>query len=245
MNLYPAVDIKDGKAVRLEQGDFERVKLYDDDPIDAAVRWIDAGASHLHIVDLDGARLGRPINLVKITQIAQMAKDRGVFVQVGGGMRTSTDIAWVSHTGVDRILLGSVALSDKSVLEGAVESLGEKVAVSIDARDGVVKVKGWEESDARPLVDAINEVCESGVRRLVFTSIDEDGTMEGPNIEQIKLVAEVVKGSFIYAGGIGTVEDLEKLSSLGIKNLEGVIVGKALYENMFTVQQAQSALSGA
>lgn len=244
MDLYPAVDIKGGKVVRLEQGDFERVEEYDKDPVEAAIRWIDDGASHLHIVDLDGVKLGRPVSLVKITQIAQIAEDRGVFVQVGGGMRTSTDIAWVSHTGVDRVLLGSVALSDRGVLEGAVESLGDKVGVSIDARDGIVKVKGWEESDARPLEDAFKEMCESGVRHFVFTSIDEDGTMEGPNIEQIKRVAGVVRGSFIYAGGIGTVEDLEKINSLGIENLEGVIVGKALYERVFTVRHAQLAIEG-
>ncbi len=245
MDLYPAVDIRDGKAVRLEQGDFGREKVYDEDPVDAARRWIDAGADHLHMVDLDGAQQGRPVNLVKIGQVAQYAQEREVFVQVGGGLRTSTDIAWVSHTGVDRLLLGSAALLNTEVLESALASLGDKVAVSIDAKDGVVMVDGWNEQAERTTQAAFKEMCEKDVKRFVFTSIAHDGTMEGPDLAEIERVSNEIEGRFIYAGGIGSVEHLKSIAALEIENLDGVIVGKALYEDRFTVEQGRDALNGA
>ncbi len=244
MDLYPAVDIRGGKAVRLEQGDFGREKVYDEDPIDAALRWIDAGADHLHMVDLDGAKLGRPVNLLKVSQVVQHAQEKGVFVQAGGGLRTLTDIAWVSHTGVDRILLGSAALLNTDVLVGAVESLGEKVAVSIDAKDGVVMVEGWNKEDERKTETAFKEMNERGVKHFVFTSIAQDGTMEGPNLDEIERVSTEIDGRFLYAGGIGSVEHLESIAALGIENLDGVIAGRALYEDRFTIKQGRDALNG-
>ena len=244
MDLFPAVDIRGGKAVRLEQGDFEREKVYDEDPVDAARRWIDAGADHLHMVDLDGAKMGRPVNLVKISQVVQHAQERGVFVQVGGGLRTSTDIAWVSHTGVDRVLLGSAALLSTDILESAIDSLGEKVAVSIDAKDGVVMVEGWNKEDERTTGDAFKEMSGRGVKHFVFTSISQDGTMEGPNLAEIERVSTEIDGRFLYAGGIGSVEHLESIAALEIENLDGVIAGRALFEDRFTIKEGQSALKG-
>ena len=244
MILYPAVDIRDGRAVRLEQGDFEREKIYDEDPVTAAKHWLQEGADHLHIVDLDGARRGRPLNLLKVSEVVRAAKEADAQVQVGGGLRTATDMALLLHTGTDRIILGSVAFSDADVVERALESHGEQVVVSIDADSGVVKVKGWEDSDELSVEDAFKMVGKLGVRNYIFTSIGRDGTMQGPDLDEIKKVGETVEGSFMYAGGIGSLEHLEEISSLAVTSLEGVVVGKALYERKFTVSQAQQALEG-
>ncbi len=244
MILYPAVDIRDGKAVRLEQGDFEREKIYDEDPVTAAIHWLEEGANHLHIVDLDGARTGRPLNLLKVSKVVRAAKSAGAQVQVGGGLRAATDMALLLHTGTDRIILGSVALSDTRVVENALESHGDKVVVSIDADAGLVKVKGWEDSDELSVEDAFKKMGKLGVRNYVFTSVGRDGTMQGPDLDEIKQVGGVVDGSFLYAGGIGTLEHLKEISSLAVAGLEGVVVGKALYEGKFTVEQAQQALRG-
>lgn len=244
MLLIPAVDIRGGQTVRLEQGDFAREKVYDRGPVEAARRWMDGGATHLHIVDLDGARAGRPENLDVVSRIATFANEGGVQVQYGGGLRALKDIDAAIEAGVDRVVLGSVAFSTEGVLEDALKEHGSRVIVSIDARDGYVHTHGWGSTDRYPTEEAFKEMSGKGVRRFVFTSIGRDGTLAGPDLGEIERVSAAIEGTFTYAGGIGSLGHLAQLFDLGIGALEGVIVGKALYEERFTVAEGQAALEG-
>ncbi len=239
--LYPAIDILGGKAVRLEQGDFDRRKEYDADPLEAARRWVAEGAAWLHVVDLDGARDGRPVNLAQLERIASRA---GVPVQFGGGLRTVEAVADAVGAGADRVVVGTVAFTDGEMLDGMVERAGERVWVAIDVRDGVVTTAGWLESTQTKAPDAAQALRSRGIGGLVYTSVDRDGTMKGPDTEG---AAETGAGSMplIYSGGIGSLEDLRAVAALGLPRLEGVIVGKALYERRFSIAEAQLALEEA
>jgi phosphoribosylformimino-5-aminoimidazole carboxamide ribotide isomerase len=238
--LYPAVDIRDGKAVRLMQGDYERETVYEADPLDAARQWVDAGARVLHVVDLDGAREGRPVNLEIVRRIAG---ELGVPVQLGGGLRDRDAVAAALDAGVERVVLGSAALRDPDLVGSLVDEHGARVVVSVDTRGGRVAVAGWlEETDADP-ADLVTAMSKRGVRRFVYTPVEADGLLEGPQTDDLDRIAEAAGGGeLIYSGGIGSVEDLAQLAALGIPNLTGVIVGRALYENRFTVADGQAAL---
>lgn len=240
MILYPAVDIRDGKAVRLMQGDYERETVYEADPLDAARQWVDAGARVLHVVDLDGAREGRPVNLEIVRRIAG---ELGVPVQLGGGLRDRDAVAAALDAGVERVVLGSAALRDPDLVGSLVDEHGARVVVSVDTRGGRVAVAGWlEETDADP-ADLVTAMSKRGVRRFVYTPVEADGLLEGPQTDDLDRIAEAAGGGeLIYSGGIGSVEDLAQLAALGIPNLTGVIVGRALYENRFTVADGQAAL---
>ena len=239
MILYPAIDIRGGKAVRLIQGDYEREKSYDDDPAVAARRWVDAGAPWLHVVDLDGARAGEPVNLAHVRRIVAAS---GVPVQLGGGLRDSKKVEEAISSGVERIVLGTAAVRDPE-LAGAIASVhGDRVVVSVDARSGKVAAEGWTESSDLSTVDVVRALSEQGVERFVFTPVDVDGLMEGPDLESLREVAEAAEGEVIYSGGIGSLDHLRAIASLGLGNLEGVIVGRALYEQRFSVAEARAAL---
>jgi phosphoribosylformimino-5-aminoimidazole carboxamide ribotide isomerase len=239
MLLYPAIDILKGKAVRLEQGAYESARVYDADPLEAARRWIGAGARALHLVDLDGARDGAPVNLEHMRRIAA---EVAVPLQVGGGLRTIEDVRAAVAAGAARVILGTAAYRDIDLLDAAVAELGNRLIVSIDARGGRLALSGWTEQTEIPIAEVIERLGARGVRRFVYSSIERDGTLEGPDLEGAKQVAEVVRGTFIYSGGVSAIEHLRALAELRQVNLTGVIVGTALYEGRFTVAEGQRAL---
>jgi phosphoribosylformimino-5-aminoimidazole carboxamide ribotide isomerase len=239
MILYPAIDILEGKAVRLAQGSFDEQTIYDEDPLQAALRWVEGGARALHVVDLDGARAGAPANL---EQVRRIAAEVDVPIQLGGGLRSSDAIEDALDAGVRRVVLGTAAYRDLDLLDGAVERLGDRLVVSVDARDGRLAAQGWIEQTELPVESVIERLGDRGVRRYVFSSIERDGMLTGPDLAGIERVARTVRGSFVYSGGISSLDDLRMLAALRQVNLAGVIVGKALYEQRFTVAEAQRVL---
>lgn len=241
MILYPAIDIAGGRAVRLVQGDFDAETVYDDDPFEAASTWVRAGARYLHVVDLDGARTGTPQNL---HQLERIAGELGVPVQYGGGLRSVGAVRDALAAGATRVILGTAAFTDVDFLDDVVGELGERTVVSVDTRGGFVSTAGWTQTTSLPAAGVIARMQDRGVRAFVFTDVDRDGMLEGPDLEAVRRVAEVVRGRFMYSGGIGRREDLAALAALRQVNLSGVIVGKALYERRFTVAEGQAALEG-
>ncbi len=247
MKLYPAIDILGGSAVRLVKGDFDAKKVYDEDPLSAARGWIEAGARRLHVVDLDGARSGEPVNLEHLRQIAEL----DVPVQYGGGLRSAKAVKDALAAGAARVILGTAAFTDPRLLREVLDAHEpEQVLVAVDVRGGYVATHGWlETTDARAR-DAFTTLRELGVRHFVFTNIDHDGMLDGPNRDEVIWVAGAAgEGSVIFSGGIGTLSDLEALSGLRreleLDRLTGVIVGKALYEGRFTIAEAHAALGEA
>jgi len=239
--LYPAIDIAGGKAVRLVQGDFDAQTVYGDDPLQAARAWVDAGARFLHVVDLDGARIGTPQNLHHLERIAG---ELGVPVQYGGGLRSPQAVADALGAGARRVLLGTAAINDMAFLDEVVATHAEHVVVSIDTRGGFVATAGWTHTSEAPAEQVIERLQDRGVEMFVFTDVDRDGMLEGPDLDGVRRLAAVVRGRLLCSGGIATRDDLVALAALGQPNLAGVIVGKALYERRFTVAEGQAALEG-
>jgi phosphoribosylformimino-5-aminoimidazole carboxamide ribotide isomerase len=240
MILLPAIDILDGKAVRLTQGDFEASTVYDADPLDAARRWVQSGARGLHVVDLDGARSGTPVNLEHVRRIAA---EVDVPVQVGGGLRTREAVREAITAGASRVVLGTAAYRDVDFLDDAVAEHRDRVVVSVDARGGRLASAGWTEQTEIPVAAVIERLGQRGVSRFVYSSIDRDGMLSGPDLDEVVQAAQMVRGTFIYSGGISSLGDLQALAALRQVNLVGVIVGKALYEERFTVGEAHQALT--
>lgn len=242
MLLYPAIDIRGGHAVRLVQGDYARETEFDADPLDAARRWVAGGARALHVVDLDGAREGRPVNLNYVRRICEAV---GVPVQVGGGLRSAEDVAEALAAGVDRVVLGTAALADPALVEALAAEHGERLVVSADARSGKVAVSGWERDTQISPEEVIADLAARGVRRFVHTPVEVDGTLRGPGLDGVGAAAEAASrggAELIYSGGVGSLDDLRELAALELPALTGAIVGRALYEGRFTVAQGQAAL---
>lgn len=239
MILYPAIDILEGKAVRLARGDFEARTVYDADPLEAARRWVQAGARVLHIVDLDGARTGSPVNL---DQVERIAREVEVPVQVGGGLRSVDAVRAAVGAGVTRVVLGTAAYTDIDFLDDVIAEHGDRVVVSVDTRNGRLASRGWLEQTEIPAEEVFERLRRRGVRSFVYSNIDRDGMLSGLDLDEVRGVAGAVRGRFLYSGGVATVGDLEALARLRQVNLAGVIVGKALYEGRFTIVQAQTAL---
>jgi phosphoribosylformimino-5-aminoimidazole carboxamide ribotide isomerase len=245
VRLFPAIDILGGSAVRLVKGDFGAITVYDEDPVSAARAWVEAGARDLHVVDLDGAREGAPVNLSHLHRIAEL----GVPVQYGGGLRTGEAIDTALAAGAARVILGTAAFKDPRLLEEALAAHGpERVMVSVDVRAGAVVIDGWTRSADIDVRSAFAQLIERGVRELAYTNVDRDGMLTGLNVDDLAWVSKAVgAGGLIYSGGIGSLSDLEHLATLrrenALENLRGVIVGKALYERRFTIAQAQQALA--
>lgn len=239
MIVLPAIDILEGKAVRLAGGEFEQKTVYDADPLDAALRWVEQGARGLHVVDLDGARTGTPANLEHIRRIASAVD---VSVQVGGGLRTAEAVRDAFEAGATRVVLGTAAYRDVDFLDEMLAERGNCVVVSVDARNGRLASSGWTEQTDIPAESVIERLGARGVRRFVFSSIERDGRLSGPDLAGAKTIAQAVRGTFLYSGGVSSLEDLRALAGLRQVNLTGVIVGKALYEQRFTVGEAQRAL---
>ena len=239
MILYPAIDILDGKAVRLVQGRFEDQTVYADDPLEAARSWASAGARFLHVVDLDGARSGEPAS---IGHLERIVRETRIPVQYGGGLRTLPAVRDALRAGAERVIVGTAAFRDVDFLDDVVEAYGTRLMVAVDVRDGYISTAGWTQTTQMPAEDAIRRLNDRGVRSFVFTNVDRDGGLDGPDLDQVHAVARAVRGRFLYSGGIGSVEDLTALAQLRQVNLGGVIVGKALYEQRFTVAEGQAAL---
>ena len=239
MEIVPAIDIRGGRCVRLYQGDFGRETVFADDPVEVARRWQDEGAPRLHVVDLDGAREGWPMNADLVRRIVAAAR---VPVQVGGGLRDMAAIQRYLDTGVDRAVLGTAAVKDQALLAEALAEHGEKIVVAVDARVGVVAVEGWQEETQVAAVELVSELADLGVGRFIYTDALRDGTLLGPNFAAIESLVARVSASINYAGGVSSIDDLVRLASLG---LEGAIVGKALYTRDVVLREALEVLGRA
>lgn len=242
MILYPAIDIRGGQAVRLLQGDYEHETIYDADPVDAAARWAEEGAKYLHVVDLDGARAGEPRNLDAVRRIAAAV---ACPIQVGGGLRDADSVVALLDAGAARVVIGTAALRDPGFLDRALADHGERIVVSVDARGGKVSLSGWTETSDVDVAAAVADLGRRGVARFLCTAIEVDGTMEGPALAELARIAAGTEAQVIASGGVGTTADLMALATLGAKtpNLEGAIVGRALYERRFGVADGIAALT--
>jgi phosphoribosylformimino-5-aminoimidazole carboxamide ribotide isomerase len=241
--LYPAIDIRGGQAVRLTQGDYARETAYDADPVDAAKRWAGEGAEFLHVVDLDGAKAGEPQNLDAVERIAA-AVERPI--QVGGGLRDEASVAALLDAGAERVVIGTAALRDPEFLDSVLAKHGERVVVSVDARGGDVTLSGWTEATGLDVAETVGRLEQRGVTRFLCTEIDVDGTMEGPALDGLARIAMATSAQVIASGGVGDLFDLQMLALAAEShdNLEGAIVGRALYERRFTVAEGIEALGG-
>jgi phosphoribosylformimino-5-aminoimidazole carboxamide ribotide isomerase len=248
IELYPAVDLLGGKAVRLERGDYERSKVYDAEPLDAARRWVEQGARRLHIVDLDGAREGEPVNLDHLRAIAASVE---VPIQYGGGLRSLEATRAAIDAGAARVVLGTAAFKNEAMLKAVLAKFGDRVAVSVDVRmeppGGALRrqvaMEGWVEQSTLTAGAEIWRLRQLGVGTIIYTNIDDDGTLAGVNADDLQAIAQDVGNcELIWSGGVGSLEDLRMLA-LGPPNLAGVIVGKALYEGVFDVRDALKILS--
>ncbi len=228
MIILPAIDIKDGQCVRLYQGDYAKTTVYDSDPAHVAVRWHKAGAKWLHIVDLDGAAQGYPVNLAVLKRVRAATH---IPIEFGGGLRSMEHIEQVFDAGVDRVILGTVAITNRTLLQEALTRYGDRLAIGLDARDGKIAITGWSETSGVAATDLATELSVLGVRRFIYTDIARDGAMTGPNIEAIGRMQEAIiqstnTYSLIASGGVSSLADLHILAAMGV---EGAIVGKALY----------------
>jgi phosphoribosylformimino-5-aminoimidazole carboxamide ribotide isomerase len=232
MLIIPAIDLRDGRCVRLFQGDFDQETSYSADPVDVARRWIEAGAERVHVVDLDGARAGEPRQLPIVAQICAL----GVPVQLGGGLRTLESVRAALDAGVDRVILGTAAIENPELMSATVEAAGsERVVLGVDARGGYVAVRGWAEISSVPASEIIEEAQESGIHRVVYTDIDRDGTLSSPNFDETARVAGIGP-AIIASGGVARIDDLRHLSR--IRNVEAAIVGRALYDGTIEIASA-------
>ncbi|HET7589613.1 MAG TPA: 1-(5-phosphoribosyl)-5-[(5-phosphoribosylamino)methylideneamino]imidazole-4-carboxamide isomerase [Solirubrobacterales bacterium] len=238
MILYPAIDIRAGKAVRLLQGDYERETAYDADPADAARRWAAEGAEFLHVVDLDGAKAGEPQNLEHVRRIAAAVECP---IQVGGGLRDADSVRAALDAGAERVVIGTAALRDPEFLRDMLEEHGDRIVVSVDARNGKVALSGWTETSERDVAAAVAELGHRGAKCFLCTAIEVDGTMEGPAIGELNRIAAATSAGVLASGGVGELSHLRDLAAAA-PNVEGVIVGRALYERRFTVAEGLEVL---
>ncbi len=225
MKIFPAIDIKDKKCVRLVKGDFDNKTEYEMSPVEQAGKYKDHGFKNLHIVDLDGALTGETVNLDIIQDIV------GKFdlkVEVGGGIRNSDSIQKYIDSGVEKVILGSAAIKDKNFLKEVCEKFQNQIALGLDAKDGYLSVSGWNESSNQLTLDYLREVNDFGVSRLIYTDINKDGMKQSPNFDETKKVAEMSNCPVIISGGVSSIDDIKKAKNL--KNVEGIIVGKAIYD---------------
>jgi len=240
ITLYPAIDLQGGQAVRLRQGDFAQTTVFSDDPVDQAKRFADEGAESLHVVDLDGARAGEPVHAALVASIA--AAFPGT-VHLGGGLRSRAAIETALATGVDRVVVGTAVVDDADLLGWAIDRLGDGLVVALDARQGKVATHGWTQITDRDAVQVAMSLVSMGVRRLAYTDIGRDGTLGGPNIAAMKRLSEAAPPlRLIASGGISSLDDLARLRDLGVANMDGIIVGRALYEGRFSVAEALDVL---
>lgn len=232
MIIYPAIDIRGGKAVRLVEGDYDRETVFDADPLDAALRWQSEGADWIHIVDLDGARDGVRANA---DAIARIRREVRVPIQLGGGLRSMQDLDEVANLGIDRMVIGSAAVTNPELVKDAVQVHGDRIAVGLDARNGMLATHGWQEQSTVSAIDAGIRFAESGVNHIVFTDIGRDGRLEGPNISALVDMTQSIPASVIASGGVSSLDDIRAIKRT---RATGVIVGAALYHKRIALADA-------
>jgi len=227
MKIFPAIDIKDKKCVRLVKGDFDNKTEYKISPVEQAGRYKDYGFKNLHIVDLDGALTGETINLDIIQEIV---KKFDIKIEVGGGVRSIDSIKKYIDAGAEKVILGSAAIKDKNFLKDACNKFSNKIALGLDAKDGYLSVSGWKENSNQLTLDFLKEVNDFGVSRLIYTDINKDGMKQGPNLKETSKVADASNCPVIISGGVSSIDDINKAKELNNNNIEGIIVGKAIYD---------------
>ncbi|ASN07182.1 1-(5-phosphoribosyl)-5-[(5-phosphoribosylamino)methylideneamino]imidazole-4-carboxamide isomerase [Virgibacillus necropolis] len=229
MILFPAIDIRNGKCVRLTQGDYNQERIYCDSPVEVAKQWESEGAAYIHVVDLDGAKTGKMTNLSTIEAIVQAVQ---IPVQVGGGIRSIKSIEAYQKIGVSRVIIGTAAIEDKAFLRAAIATFGSMIAVSIDARKGMVATNGWTYTSDVAAVDLVQELDELGVETIIYTDILKDGMLAGPNFDELAVINDTTKQNIIASGGISSLQDINQLRKM---NLYGGILGKALYDGTLSL----------
>jgi phosphoribosylformimino-5-aminoimidazole carboxamide ribotide isomerase len=226
MKIFPAIDIKNKKCVRLVKGDFDNKTVYEMSPVDQAGKYKDYGFKNLHIVDLDGALTGETVNLDIIQEIVHKFD---IMIEVGGGIRTIDGIKKYTNVGVEKVILGSAAIKDKNFLKEACQKFPNKIALGLDAKDGYLSVSGWKENSNQLTLDYLKEVNDFGASRIIYTDISRDGMKQSPNFEETVKVADVSNSPVIISGGVSSIDDIKNAKNLN-KNIEGIIVGKAIYD---------------
>lgn len=226
MIIFPAIDLRGGKCVRLIQGDFDKETVYSDDPQATALRWQSCGAKFLHVVDLDGARAGSPQNLDAIKKILDAV---AIPIEVGGGIRTLDDAEKLLSIGVRRVILGSVAVENPALVAEAVQRFGDKIVVGIDAKDGFVATHGWEKSSAVKVGELAKKIVAAGVKTIIYTDISKDGMLSGVNAETFAELAKISGAQIVASGGVKSIDDIRALKAVESDGVAGVIVGKAIY----------------
>ncbi|WP_435116485.1 1-(5-phosphoribosyl)-5-[(5-phosphoribosylamino)methylideneamino]imidazole-4-carboxamide isomerase [Candidatus Pelagibacter bacterium nBUS_49] len=234
MKIFPAIDIKDKKCVRLVKGEFDNKTEYEMSPIEQASKYNDHGFKHLHIVDLDGALTGETVNLDIIQEIVSKFD---LQIEIGGGVRNFESIQKYTDVGVEKVILGSAAIKDKIFLKEACEKFSNKIALGLDAKDGYLSVSGWKENSNQLTLDYLKEVNEYGASRLIYTDINRDGMKQSPNFEETTRVANISNCPVIISGGVSSVDDIKKAKELNNKNIEGIIVGKAIYDGDIKLEE--------
>lgn len=235
MIIYPAIDIKDGRCVRLVQGQFNDVTVYSDHPVEMAYRFEQLGAEYIHVVDLDGARLGSPQNTAVISE---MAVKLGIPVQLGGGIRTIETIEIILCKGIERVILGTSAVNNQELVKKAVRSFGKNLAVAIDAKDGLVAIEGWAKTSEFTAIGFAKRMEELGANVIIYTDISRDGMLKGPNLKAMEEMVKAVKIDVIASGGVTSLQDIKDLKNIGVS---GAIVGKALYTGGIDLKEAIAA----
>ena len=234
MKIFPAIDIKDKKCVRLIKGNFDNITEYETSPIDQASKYKDHGFKNLHIVDLDGALTGETVNLDLIEEIVSKFD---IKIEIGGGVRTFESIQKYNDAGVEKVILGSAAIKDKNFLKEACSKFPNKIALGLDAKDGYLSVSGWKENSNQLTLDYLKEVNDFGASRLIYTDINRDGMKQSPNFEETVKVADTSNCPVIISGGVSSIDDIKKAKELNNKNIEGIIVGKAIYDGDIKLEE--------
>ena len=227
MKIFPAIDIKDKKCVRLIKGDFDNKTEYEMSPVDQAAKYKDHGFKNLHIVDLDGALTGETVNLDIIQEIVSKFDLK---IEIGGGVRNFESIQKYTDAGVEKVILGSAAIKDKNFLKEACQKFPNQIALSLDSKDGYLSVSGWKENSNQLTLNFLKEVNDYGASRLIYTDINRDGTKASPNFEETGKIAEISNCPVVISGGVSSIDDIKKTKELNNKNIEGIIVGKAIYD---------------
>ena len=239
MKIFPAIDIKDKKCVRLVKGDFDNKTEYEMSPIEQAGKYKEHGFKNLHIVDLDGALTGEAVNLDIILEILTKFDLK---IEIGGGVRNFESIKKYTDAGVEKVILGSAAIKDKNFLKEACEKFPNKIALGLDAKDGYLSVFGWKNNSNELTIDFLKEVNNYGVSRLIYTDINRDGTKQSPNFEETSKVADISNCPVIISGGVSSIKDIKKAKELNNKNIEGIIVGKAIYDGDIKLEELAKEL---
>ncbi|MBM4262253.1 MAG: 1-(5-phosphoribosyl)-5-[(5-phosphoribosylamino)methylideneamino]imidazole-4-carboxamide isomerase [Deltaproteobacteria bacterium] len=242
MQIIPAIDLKDGKCVRLFQGEMDNETVYFEEPVAAAKHWLAEGASFLHIVDLNGAVEGRPVHT---KEVAAICAQPGLRVELGGGLRTVAAVETALGLGVDRAVIGTAAYDDAAFLRTLCEKFPGRIVVGIDARQGKVAIKGWKETTAQDAVELARRCEQAGAARIIYTDINRDGASSGVNLDETVKLARAVKIPIIASGGVATLDDVRRLLPLEKEGIEGVIVGRALYNKAFRLREAVAVGSSA